>query len=139
MHKRKQFNSHERAVVAIYATHLMGWQTDLIKWAKARIALAACTLTSYDLGFEKIVGKYSLERWLNKMEEFVRFNNVRQTMRRRTGGRTQCIDLITAEHPEYLHEMYRHATELLGDEATFQELALAMNLQSATITEDEQV
>ena len=37
------------------------------------------------------------------------------------------------EYPEYLHEMFRHATDLLGDDATVKELALAMNLQSAAM------
>ncbi len=67
------------------------------------------------------------------MEASVRFNNMRQAMRRRKGGRTSYTDLITVEYPEYLHEMFRHATDLLGDNATFKELASAMNLQSATM------
>ncbi len=37
LHKWKQFNSHERTVVAIYATHLMGWQPDLLKRAKLEL------------------------------------------------------------------------------------------------------
>ncbi len=133
LHKRKQFNSNERTVVAIYATYLMGWQPDLRKRAKARVALAACTLACYEMGFEKVVGKYSLEKWLNKMEASVRFNNMRQAMRRRKEGRTSYTDLITVEYPEYLHEMFCHATELLGNDVTFQELALVMNLQSAVV------
>ncbi len=80
LHKWKQFNSHKRTVVAIYATHLMGWQPDSTKQAKVRNSLAY-TLASYDLGFEKVVGKYSLETLLNKMEESVSYNNARQTMR----------------------------------------------------------
>jgi hypothetical protein len=58
----------------------MGWQPDSTKQAKVRNSLAY-TLASYDLGFEKVVGKYSLETLLNKMEESVSYNNARQTMR----------------------------------------------------------
>ncbi len=72
-------------------------------------------LACYDLGLEKVVGKHSLEKWLNKMEDSVRFNNARQTMKRRKGDRTSYTDLITTKNPEYPHEMFHHATELLGD------------------------
>jgi hypothetical protein len=111
----------------------MGWQPDLTKWAKVRIALAAITLTSYDLGFEAVVGKYSLEKWLNKMEESFSFNNARQTMRKRKEGRTSYTDLIDSNHLEYLHKMFCHATQLLGNGAMLEELALAMNLQSTAV------
>jgi hypothetical protein len=35
LHKQKQFNNHERTVAAMCTTHLMGWQLELTKRAKA--------------------------------------------------------------------------------------------------------
>ncbi len=52
-------------------------------------------------------------------------------IRRGRAGRTAYTDLITAEHPTYLHELFRQATNLLGDNASFEELAMAMNANSA--------
>jgi hypothetical protein len=76
------------------------------------IALATCMPASYDQGFEKVAGKYSLEKYLIKIEESVRFNNARRKMKKRKGGRTSYTDLISSEHPEYLHEMFHQAIEL---------------------------
>jgi hypothetical protein len=42
----------------------MGWDRNLPKQRKQRIVSAACTLACYDFGFEKLVGKQSLENWL---------------------------------------------------------------------------
>jgi hypothetical protein len=64
MHKRKQFSSSERATVAIIATNLLGWQTNLTKQAKNRIALATCSLVSYDIGIKKVVRTKSLKNWM---------------------------------------------------------------------------
>jgi hypothetical protein len=41
MQKQKKLNSHERTIIAIYATKLMGWQHDLTTWVKDGIALSA--------------------------------------------------------------------------------------------------
>jgi len=38
---------------------------------------------------------------------------------------------VEAEHPTYLHELYQYATAILGNVATFAELAAQMNLLSA--------
>jgi hypothetical protein len=38
---------------------------------------------------------------------------------------------VEAEHPTYLHSLYRRATMILGDAATFTEIASQMNLLSA--------
>jgi len=41
------------------------------------------------------------------------------------------IARVEAEHPTYLHELHRHATTILGDVATFDEIATQINLLSA--------
>jgi hypothetical protein len=41
---------------------------------------------------------------------------------------TSYTDRITRAHPMYLHELYRQATSLLGDDATFEETAAMVNL-----------
>ncbi len=40
-------------------------------------------------------------------------------------------DCITAAHPTHLHEMFRQATNLLGDDATYEEIAAMIKLQPA--------
>jgi hypothetical protein len=98
LHKRKQLNNHEKALVALYATHLMGWQRNLTKRAKKHIILAACTLACYDLGFEK-VGGHSMENWLQKIEDSVRNTSLKRVMKCGRAGRTAYTDRIAAAHP----------------------------------------
>ncbi len=45
-------------------------------------------------------------------------------------GKTSYADSITQQHNTYLHELFRMATNLVGDNATFVRLAQQMNLQS---------
>ncbi len=106
LHQRKQFNNHERVIMFLYATHLMGYDRNLPKRAKQCIVDAACTLACYDLGFEQIVGKKSLENWLKRIEDSVRLTSTMRMIRRGKGGQTAYTDLITAAHPTYLHELF---------------------------------
>jgi high-affinity nickel permease len=55
--KRTQFSRSERSTVAIIATNLLGWRTNVTRQAKNRIALAAYSLMSYDVGFKCVVGE----------------------------------------------------------------------------------
>ena len=34
---------------------------------------------------------------------------------------------VQLRHPTFLHDLYRYATEILGDSATFEEIAIVMN------------
>jgi len=73
-----------------------------------------------------------LEKWLKEIDDAVRNRNARLALHIKHKGRagTSYTDRITRAHPTYLHEMYRQATSLLGDDATFEETAAIMNLQS---------
>jgi hypothetical protein len=62
--RNQQFSSSERSTVAIIATNLMGWKANLARQAKNMIALAACSLVSYDVGFKCVIGRKSLKNWL---------------------------------------------------------------------------
>ncbi len=112
----------------------MGWHCNLSKQAKEWITLAACSVISYDLGFKKVVGrKKSLQKWLQQIDNAVRHGNARSTIKIKHKGRTGTgyTDHITQAHPTYLHEMFWQATSLLGNDATYEEIARTMNLQSA--------
>jgi hypothetical protein len=114
------------------ATNLFGWHSNSKKHKKKRIAVAACSVISYDFGFKKVIGCQTLERWLKKIDNVVRNRNARLALNINHKCRpgTSYTDWIARAHPIYLHEMYRQATSLLGDDATFEETAAMMNLQS---------
>jgi hypothetical protein len=90
---------------------------------------AACTLACYDLGLEKVIGKQSIENWLEKKVS-VRFTSQIQIVKRGKDGPTAYTYLITDPRPIYMHELFRWATRLLGDNAMFEKLAMAMNMKS---------
>jgi hypothetical protein len=74
-----------------------------------------------------------MENWLQKIEDSVIYTSLRQVMKRGRAGGTAYTDRIAAAHPNYLHEMFRTATQLVGDDATFDLIARTMNLQSAAL------
>ncbi len=108
LHDRKQFKNNERATVAIVATNLFGWHNNLMKCKKKCIVLAACFVLSYDLGFKKVIGCQSLERWLKEIEDVVRNRNAKLALNIKHKGRagTSYTDQTTRAHPMYLHEMF---------------------------------
>jgi hypothetical protein len=67
------------------------------------------------------------------MDNAVRHGNARSAIKIKHKGRTGTgyTDCITQAHPTYLHAMFRQATSLLANDATFEEIARTMNLQSA--------
>ena len=73
-----------------------------------------------------------LEEWLKKIEDSFSFSSAKNVFRSKHKGKTSYTDRITAVYPTYLHDLWRHATTLLGDNATFEEIAIQMNLQSTT-------
>jgi hypothetical protein len=110
----------------------MGYRRDMLYRCKLRIAKAARTIVLYDLGYKKVTGKYALEEWLKKIEDSFSFSSAKNVFRSKHKGKTSYTDRITAVYPTYLHDLWRHATTLLGDNATFEEIAIQMNLQSTT-------
>jgi hypothetical protein len=123
MHERKQFGSSERSTAAIIAANLLGWQTQL----------APCSLVLHDVGFQCVVGNKSIDNWLKQIESAVSNGNVRNAIKTKHNGRigTGYTYCISCSHPTYLHEMFQHSRTLLGDNATYKEIAGLMNLQSA--------
>jgi hypothetical protein len=71
LHNKKQFDKTARALAYLYATYLMGWKETSPRREKELIALAACTMVCYDLGYKVITGKYQLVSWLQKFKASV--------------------------------------------------------------------
>ncbi len=128
---KKQFTQEARAVACLYATHLFGYRNDMTIREKKRIAAAACSLVSYDFGYKKVMGKYQLERWLERVGRSAFSDSALILIDNHHMGSTSYTDSITAQHPTHLHELYRSATNLLGDDATFARIVEQMNQQSA--------
>ncbi len=85
------------------------------------------------MGYKKLIGRKSFNNWLKQIDNAVRYGNARSAIRLNHKDRTGTgyTDCNTAAHPTYLHELFRQATSLLGDNASFKELAMAINMNSA--------
>ena len=70
LHNKKQFDENARALACLYATYLMGWKDTIPRREKELIALAACTLVCYDLGYKVITGKFGLAIWIKAIQGF---------------------------------------------------------------------
>jgi hypothetical protein len=55
------------------AMHTMGWRVVITKHEKACIALTACTLVFYSLGYKKVVGITQVNDWIQAFENIARF------------------------------------------------------------------
>ncbi len=127
---KKQFTQEARAVACLFATYAMGWHQEMPKRQKKRIAAVACAIVSYDYGYRNVLGKFWLEKWLNRVENSILHSSSTAITTNNHKGKTSYTDNITQQHPTYLHELFRAATNLLGDDATFARLTQQMNLQS---------
>jgi hypothetical protein len=106
LHEKKQFAKEARYLAMLYATHMMGWRRDLFKREKEQIALAACTVVSYDLGYKRVTGKYLLDNWLNRVEDSVRYSSSKTVVDNRHKGKTSYMDRLTSNYPQYLHQLW---------------------------------
>jgi hypothetical protein len=132
INRKKQLDSEARMLIVMYACALMGYKDPInTKAAKDRIALAASTLVCYDLGYRKVTGKSRLDIWLKEIEESARNHGggIRKRHRGTIGG--SYVDRINAIDPTYLTTLFRWACGVLGNTATFQQLATAMNAKAA--------
>jgi hypothetical protein len=73
-----------------------------------------------------------LENWFKK-GRIVRVTNAKQAIKQGRAGRTAYMDHITAAHPNYLHEMFRTATQLVKDDTTFDLPTRTMNLHAVAL------
>jgi hypothetical protein len=131
LHEIKQFTSEARALACLYATYLVGWNQERSKNEKLIIADAATTLVAYDLGYKRRIGKYGSEEWLKKIEASVLNTSANGIFYSNHKGKESQTKRVEAEHQTYLHSLYRHATRILGDAATFAKIASRINLLSA--------
>ncbi len=130
LNERKQLTQEARAVACLYATYLTGWQSTQTKSRKLLIAEAACNIICYDCGYKKNVGKHGLDQWLKRISNSVAKSSTTAITNNKHTGKISYLDQITRQYPTYLHELYRSACQLVGDNATFDELARTMNMQS---------
>jgi len=127
---KKQFDAEARLLACLYATYLFGWDEMKSRREKEHIAQESCTLVCYDLGYKKITGKYVLEKWLQQIKASITQSSAKNVLKSSHKGTTSQTDRISATHPTYLHYLYRRAVDILGDDATFSEIATQMNLIS---------
>jgi hypothetical protein len=130
LHERKQFNAEARALACLYATYLMGWNKEHSRRGQEHVALASCTLVCYDLGYKTVTGKYGLQQWLKQLKDSLPNSTARNIFHSRHRGTTSQMENIETAHPTYLHRLYQESTSILGNDATYAEIAAQMNLLS---------
>jgi hypothetical protein len=133
LHNRRQLNPDERALVCFHVVYLMGWKKEMTKARKLLLQEAALTVVCYDRGYKKVIGATQVDCWIKNIEESIGTSEVSNVLASKNKGKTSYTDVITAMHPTYLHDMWHQSTRILGDAATFQEIATQINLQSAVL------
>ncbi len=133
LHNRRQLNPDERALVCFYVVYLMGWKKERTKARKLLLQEAALNVVCYDRGYKKVIGATQVDCWIKNIEESSGTSKVSNVLTSKNKSKTSCTDAITAMHPTYLHDMWLQSTRILGGAATFQEIAMQINLKSAVL------
>ena len=90
-------------------------------------------MVAYDHGCLKEFGTSSILCWEKEITEAVQHGvNSKTVVSHKYTKIMKYVDEIESSHPGYLHYLYRAATHVNGPKAGFAELALAMNMKSAT-------
>ena len=139
LHNRKQFSGEARMLIVASACTAMGYSDDKTWGERKRIALAACTMVAYDLGYRKVIGTRQVHEWIKQINKSARVNGTMNVLQNKHKGSTSYMDRVDANDPTYLFSLYRYATGLLGDSATFDEIADVMTQKSAAEQEHETI
>ena len=84
----------------------MGWKENTTMREEKQIALAACTLVCYDLGYKTITGKFRLAIWIQQFKASVLNTSALNMFKSKHKGSTSQTNRVEAEHPTYLHYLY---------------------------------
>jgi hypothetical protein len=107
LRNKKQFDAEARLLACLYATYIFRWYVMKSRREKEHIAQASCTLVYYDLGYNKITGKYALEKWLQQIKASITQSSAKNVLKSSHEGATSQTDRISATYPTYLHYLYR--------------------------------
>ncbi len=121
-------------LIVVYACALMGYKNPTnTKAARRRIAMAASNLVCYDLCYNKIRGKTMMERWIKELEQSARVQGHRIGLKSKHKGKVggTFVARVNEQDPTYLLTLYWYAIEVNGNNATFWQLASAMNAKAA--------
>jgi hypothetical protein len=133
MKTTKQATGSMRQSIVIQAI-FWGWESVEDKKMKERIIRAACKVVCYDCGLaEPVLGtnfKAWYEKCLNASTGKTSWDGWAEN--EKLGPRKGTYyEQIERNHPTFLHKMYRAAIKELGPEASWNEIAHAMNKASA--------
>ena len=135
VHGGKQADAHAR-LLALATAKKWGWQNKMFSNAeRQRIAQAACTQVSYDLGYSKRISWSRLEAWEKATDEYVAEGDTSKLAPQHKGAKSY-IDRIEADHPGYVRELFRYSQVAKGYQASFEDLANCMCEKSDAPGED---
>jgi hypothetical protein len=72
------------------------------------------TLVGYYLGYKVITGKFGLATWIKQFKALVLNTSALNIFQSKHKGSMSQTNRIEAEHPTYLHYLYRCSTSILG-------------------------
>jgi hypothetical protein len=116
-----------------------GYDATVNKDEQNRIATAAIRTVAYDCGLKKVPKGSMWKEWLQQFEAAVegQENGMAILLDNKKMGpkHGKYTERIKAAYPGHLHDVYRHALKAVSVEATWSEIALAMNADSTRIND----
>ena len=131
LHERRQANGQERHMV-IHTASRWGWRDPFLPYKdRLKVAQAACRQVAYDYGFAKCLAATMLPSWYGSIDKAIMEGESQDPISPSHSGTVAYVNSIEKKEPGYLHELFRHVQGLHGSLASFHELAMAINAQSA--------
>ena len=97
----------------------------------------AASFVFYDHGYRSVSGVIELSgMWSARLETAFESGSDTRPLKARHKGSVAYTNQLEAEHPGYIHELYRYAERTLGNQACYEDLAKCMNARSRIPGED---
>jgi hypothetical protein len=138
LHNRK-LAAADHKLLSLSTANAWGWSDHRFDYiTRRRIAEAACRQVSYDFGYKQLISYSRLPDWEKGEDVYIKTGDPVKLYGKPRAGRPSYVSRIEAIHPGYLRELYRYAENMLGNRATFSELADCMNQRSDMPTEERE-
>eukprot|EP00984_Skeletonema_dohrnii_P035533 scaffold35421_cov266-Skeletonema_dohrnii-CCMP3373.AAC.1 len=128
VHNKKQADEALRYEIMILTREVLLHNSDLDKSDKSvkqEVEKYVTRLLFYDRGYEKV--KYITGRWEERLMEAFRSGQNDTPIESQYKGRISLTDQLERKYPGKIRAIFRKAQKKIGDTATYEDLARAMN------------
>ena len=132
VHRRVNSSETAKYLIFLLANRVMAW-SKLERKDRKQVLVYSATIILYDHGYKKVKGSGELTKtWEKRLEAAYLSGADTNPLETRYKRRISLADRLDKEHPGYIRQLYRYAEKIIGNQASFEDLARTMNCKSFT-------